>query len=146
QRTIDLPVGQIAEPPLDVEPARRLAIRSDRAHRITCDEQPRVAGAPDRLDRVGETLVRPDHADAEDRAAVVAALGVARKDGMRNHTGGDAERGEQLTPALAVHDDAVETSEETSPEVLLVRRAARQEVMRREDRRNVGAEEPSVEL
>ena len=58
----------------------------------------------------------------------------------------DAELGERVPAALAVHDDPVEAREEPAPEVGAVRGAAGEEVVRREDRGQVRAEEERVEL
>ncbi len=58
----------------------------------------------------------------------------------------DPDLGERVPAALAVHDDPVEAREEATPEVGAVRGAARQQVVRREDRRQVRTEEERVEL
>ena len=65
---------------------------------------------------------------------------------MRDHPRVDAERRESVAPVLAVDDDAVEAREERSPELLLRRRPARQEVVRGEHRGRVRPEEPRVDL
>ena len=85
---------------------------------------------------------------AEERAAVVAALRVARKDGVRDHAQPRRvdELGELVSAALAVHDDALEAAEEPPPELALRRRAPRKHVVRREDERPARAEQPVVEL
>jgi hypothetical protein len=58
----------------------------------------------------------------------------------------DAEPGEGFPAVLAVHDDPVEAREEPAPQVGAVRRAAGEQVVRREDGRQVGAKEERVEL
>ena len=58
----------------------------------------------------------------------------------------DAELGERLPATLAVHDDPVEPREEPAPQVGAVRGAAGQEVVRRENRRQMRTEEKRVEL
>ena len=55
----------------------------------------------------------------------------------------DAELGQRLAAALGVHDHPVEALEQPPPEVALARRAARQQVVRGEDR---GRPEPQVHI
>ena len=67
--------------------------------------------------------------------------GTTRKPG-----GIDAERGERLTAVLAVHDDTVEARKQPAPQLGLARRPPRQQVVRREHRRDARPEEVHVEL
>jgi L-cysteine/cystine lyase len=146
---VDLRRREITEPPLDLEPVGRGAIGLDRLERIPGDEQPRALGPPHGLDRVAESLIRPDHPEGEDGPTVVVAAGLAREDGVGDDAqplAGDAEPGERFPAVLAVHHDAVEAAEEPPPELRPVRGAAREQVMRGEDRRQVRPEEQSVEL
>ena len=83
------------------------------------------------------------------RPAVVRPLRVAREDGVGDDAElllGDADRGERVAAVLAVDDDPVEAREELQPERGLVRRAARQKVVRGEHRGEMRAEEARVEL
>ena len=85
---------------------------------------------------------------AEQRAAVVVPLRLAREDRVRDHpqARGVDELCELVAGALAVDDDAGEPAEQTPPEVALARGAARKDVVRREHERCVDAEEPVVQL
>ncbi len=58
----------------------------------------------------------------------------------------DAELGQRVAAALAVHDDPVEAREEAAPEVGAVRGAAGEEIVRREHGRQVRPEQERVEL
>ena len=58
----------------------------------------------------------------------------------------DAELGERVGAALAVDDDPVEAVEDAAPEIRAVSGAAREKVVRREDRRQMRPEEIRVEL
>ena len=148
ERTVELSVREEAEPPLDAVPACG-AIGLQRLERIACDEQPRPVDASHRLDRVAEPPVRTDHAEREHRGAVVSALHLAPEHGVRDHHDSlvrDAELGERRAPALAVHDDPLEAAEQLEPQRPLARRAARQQVVRREHRGRAQAQQPGVQL
>src|SRR5581483_12014960 len=88
----------------------------------------------------------PDDAEAEHRAAVVPARGIAAEDGVGDDGRFDVQRGETVAPALAVHDDAVEAGEQVTPQSLLRRRPPREEVVRGEDGRLARPQKAIVEL
>jgi endonuclease/exonuclease/phosphatase family metal-dependent hydrolase len=146
---VDLRLRQVAEPPLDLEPVRRGAVRLDRLERIPGYEQTSVSGASHGLDRVAEALVGPDHPEGEHRPAVIVALGLAREHGVGDDAkplSVHAQLGKRLAAALAVHDDPVEAREEPAPQLGAVRRAARKQVVGREDGGQVRPKEVRVEL
>ena len=90
---------------------RRIAELRERDARIARDEQARVPHGEDGGDRVGETLVRPDHARREDGSSIVRALRIAPEHRVRDHAelaGRDTEGDERPAAALGVDDDAVE--------------------------------------
>ena len=123
ERVVDLGRGQVAEPPLGAV-AGCAPVGLDRLERLAGDEEAGAVGALDGLDRVAESLVGPDHPEREHGSAVVAPRRVAGEDGMGDHpqsAGVDAEVGQRLAAALAVHDDAVEAAEQAAPELELRR-------------------------
>ena len=125
---VDLGRRQVAEPPVDLEPACPLTVRFDRFERVARDDEPDAVEPPRCLDRVAEPLVRPDDAEAEERAAVVRAPRLAREDGVRDDAQPlrvDAEFDEGRPAVLAVDDDAVEAAQELPPEVPPARGPAR---------------------
>src|SRR5207253_10833752 len=130
----------------DLETARLLAIAVHRLQRVARDDEASVARAPHRLDRGVEALVGTDHAEREHGTAVVTALGIAREHRVRDHARVDAEGGERLAPALAVHDDAVEAVQQPPPEILLPRRPTGEQIMRGEDGRRLWAQQADIEL
>src|SRR5439155_21802458 len=100
---------QVAEPPL-----RQVAgVGSVAVHGldwIACNEQARPGDLFRGCDRVSDPLVRSDRAEREQRAPVVATLGIARENRMRNDHRLDTELGEPFAPTLPVDDDAVEAA------------------------------------
>ena len=77
------------------------------------------------LDRVGEPLVRPDHAEREQRRAVVGAR--RRRSGRRGAGSTRASTPSSRSvsrPRSRVDDDAVEAREQPPPEVALARPSA----------------------
>ena len=148
ERLLELARAEVPEPPLDPSPTPRTEV-VERDPRVAGDDEPRVRDRQHRLDCVREALVRPDHARREHRSAVVCASRVAAEHGMRDHVqplGRDAECSECLAPALGVHDDRVEASEQPQPETPATPGAARQKIVRGEDERARRAEECHVEL
>ena len=131
ERPVELCRREIAETPLDALGGAKAVER----HRgIARDEQAGIGEPARDLDRVGEPLVRTDHAQAQDRVPVVGMLRGARVDGVGDHGRVDAEVGEGLAPSLAVHDDAVEAAQDSPPQASLGGGAPRQQVMGGEDR------------
>ena len=67
---------------------------------------------------------------------------------MRDHAQplGVGQLGELFETALAVHHDALEPAEESSPEIPLLRGSAGQEIVRGEDERLAKAQDAVVEL
>ena len=146
---VDFGPREVAEPPLHLEAVGGRAVPIERLERVARDEQAGVAGPAHGFDRVREPLVRPDHPEGEHRPAVVPPLRLARENGVGDDPEPfrlDTPPGERLPAVLAVHDDAVEARENPPPELGAVRRAAWEEIVRREDRRQVRAEEARVEL
>ena len=112
ERLLELAGAEVAEAPLDAVAAALAELR-ERDARVAGDEQARVRHGEDGRDRVGEPLVRPDHARREDGPAVVGARRVAPEDGVRDHaqlSGRDTERDERLAAALGVDDDRGRTA------------------------------------
>jgi hypothetical protein len=65
---------------------------------------------------------------------------------VRDHARVDSERRQRLSAALAVDHDSVEPPQQGAPQLLLARRAPRQEVVRGEHRRGVGMQESNVQF
>jgi len=131
---LELALREVAEAPLGQLPGFG-PVAVERFDRVAGDQEARPVDLFRRGDRVTETLVGANSAEAEKRAAVVCARRFAREHRVRNHPRVDPELQERLPAALAVHDDAVEAGEQLSPERLLPRGPARHEVVGRENRR-----------
>ena len=93
ERAVELGLRQVAEPPLDP-----VAASLDGLARVAGDEQARVLDPPHDLERVRQTLVRPDRPREKQRAAVVAPFDVRRRDRQRDHARVDAELRERSLP------------------------------------------------
>ena len=119
ERAIDLAVGQVPEPPVDVEARCRGAIGVDGLERIARDHEPRIARVAYGGNRVAEALIGANDAEAERGAPVVPPFRIAAENRMGNDARFDVEPGERVTAALAVHDDAVEAGEQVAPQLLL---------------------------
>jgi endonuclease/exonuclease/phosphatase family metal-dependent hydrolase len=146
ERVVDLGFARVVRSPFDpwlAAPCR------DVDERLSDDEEPRVEPAGGG-DGVLELLVRPDHPEEEERAAVVLVALGAREDRVRDDP--DARsihpdlRHETLPPALAVGDDAIEAAVEPAPEVALRRGPSRQNVVGGDDGRPPPRQEARVEL
>src|SRR5581483_6139962 len=59
ERPVELVVGEVAEPPFDLEAVGGRSVPADRLERIAGDEQP-SPGTANGLDRVAEAFVFPD--------------------------------------------------------------------------------------
>ena len=110
---VDLGLRQVAEPPVDVEPGRRGAVRLHRLQRVARDEQPRVARRAARpRSRRRVPCTGGSRRSRAPSARRPRALRVAREDGM----GDDAqprrivEQQRERVPAVqAVHDPPTES-------------------------------------
>ena len=122
---VDLPVREIAEPPLRTV-SGSLLVALDALERIARDEESGAVDGLRRLDRVADPLVRPDDPEGKECPAVVAPRRIAREDGVRDYAQPLLLRqlGELVAAALAVDDDPLEAPEEAAPEIALLPRCA----------------------
>ena len=124
--------------------------RVERDARVARDEETGVRDGEDGLDRVGEALVRPDHAGREDGATVVRARWVAPEDRVGDHPQplGRRRRTRRASRGRAPSGRRSRSNRAKSapPQPRAPGRAARQEVVRREDERRPCAEQRDVEL
>src|SRR5581483_738281 len=82
ERAIDLALRQVPEAPVDVEARCRGAIGVDGLERIARDHEPRLARVAHGGDRIAETLVGADDAEAEHGPPVVAPFRIAAENRM----------------------------------------------------------------
>ena len=116
---------------------------------IADDQEPRTVDGEHGLDGVLRPLVRPDEPEAERRPAVVTAVDRRPEDRVADHAHvllGEPEVDQLSATALGVDDDALEAREQRPPHRGLRERAARDDVVRREDGGAARTEEPAIEL
>ena len=139
ERAVELGRREVAEPPLG---PRRVAQPVERHRRIAGHEQPRVLEPPHDLDRVGEPLVRPDHAEREQR---LRRRRRARPRSGRRGAGSRAPRRRARAsvsrPRCVCTTTRSKRAEQPLPELALLGRPPRQQVVRGEDRRRAEADE-----